>query len=633
MQDPSPITKQPDGQSAPSPITKQPDESNTAVTAQPSAVESARSAEGYRTSPDQTNTGWPSGVPYIVGNEACERFSFYGMKAILYVHLASLYTAQVWVSGEAAAKANATATVHLFIAGVYALPMIGALIADRWAGKYRTIFYLSLVYCAGQAVLSLYENLLLGMYVGLGLIAIGSGGIKPCVSANVGDQFGKGNWFRVRTVYQIFYFSINFGSFFATLLIPLVKKHAGALLIRWLPGVFGGFNPDNLGVSIAFGIPGVLMFLATFVFWLGRKKFVHVPPRPGGRIGFLDTCCSVALFMTVGHLFITPELVHVVAGKNVRLYWGILLAISSGFLAVGLYLFFLRQRLAPDDGFFAITLHVLRSHLGFGERAVSPSTNSDVANPTRAVARAEAALAKSPFWAPAVERFGLTATEGPVAVFKIISVFFLVSIFWALFDQHSSTWIEQAKEMDLGWLDPSQIPAANPLMVMVLIPLMNLVYLLCDRVGLKATPLRRITVGMFLAALSFVTCAVLQQIIDRSPPRSIPIVWQLIQYLLMTIAEVMVSITGLEFAYTQAPKKMKSTVMGFWLLTVSLGNVLVALLAKVQKPMTTWVSENVITGLSQSATFFWVFATLSALAGLIFGLRAAFYKPRDYAQE
>ena len=94
----------------------------------------------------------------------------------------------------------------------------------------------------------------------------------------------------------------------------------------------------------------------------------------------------------------------------------------------------------------------------------------------------------------------------------------------------------------------------------------------------------------------------------------------------------MVSITGLEFAYTQAPKKMKSTVMGFWLLTVTLGNVLVAYLAGVQGPMTQWVSTNVIKGLSETATFFWVFAVLSAASALIFGLRALFYKPKDFTQ-
>ena len=89
-------------------------------------------------------------------------------------------------------------------------------------------------------------------------------------------------------------------------------------------------------------------------------------------------------------------------------------------------------------------------------------------------------LARSSFWGPAVDRFGLKVVEGPVAVFKILSVFLLISVFWALFDQHSSSWIFQAGQMDLWlWgdgresflgipntlLDKNQVPALNPLMV------------------------------------------------------------------------------------------------------------------------------------------------------------------------
>jgi POT family proton-dependent oligopeptide transporter len=622
MQSPEKITDRPGGKPA----------GQTAVTDQvpPEAAVIATDvpptdANGYRTAPDHANTGWPAGVPFIVGNEACERFSFYGMRAILYVHLVSLYTAAAVTD----ASANATATYHLFVAAVYALPMIGALMADRWAGKYRTIFYLSLVYCLGHAVLSGGENYLWGVYLGLALIAVGSGGIKPCVSANVGDQFGKSNWGKVRTVYQIFYFSINFGSFFATLLIPVLKDSSGYWLVNGLPAVFGGLNPERLGVSIAFGVPGVLMFLATFIFWLGRRKFVHVPPNPGGQLGLLDTACSVSLFLVLGHLLVTPELLHgSFFEDNPVVKYALLTGVSLAFLVAGLVLFVWRQRLRPDDGFFAVTLHVIRSHLGLAGPRQSPP-----ADDAPAVSHADSSLAGSSFWRPALERFGLKTTEGPVAVFKIISIFFLVTVFWALFDQHGSTWVRQAGQMNLAGFKASQIQAANPLLVMMLIPLMNLIYFLCDRVGLRTTPLRRITVGMWLTAGSFVACALLQQAIEAAPPNSIHVGWQLIQYLFITVGEVMVSITGLEFAYTQAPKRMKSTVMGFWLLTVTLGNVLVAFLAKVQKPMTTWVSEHVIKGLSETATFFWVFAVLSGAAALIFGVRALFYKPKDFAQE
>jgi POT family proton-dependent oligopeptide transporter len=604
----------------------------TPVTTQTIEAENHLSPEGYQTVPDHKNSGWPPGIYYIVGNEACERFSFYGMRAILQVHLTALFVAQAFA--EDMARTYATQTLHLFKAGVYALPMIGALIADRWGGKYKTILYLSLLYCVGHGVLSIYEHQIWGMYIGLALIAIGAGGIKPCISANVGDQFGRSNRHLLPTIYQIFYFSINFGSFFATLLIPLLRSNAGYWLQGWFPATFGEFDPLRLGTSIAFGLPGVLMFIATLLFWMGRKKFVHVPAKPGGQLGVMDTLCSVSLFLIFGHFFLTPTLLRDLAIDNRLLYGVAVWGISAGFLAIGLILFIIRQRIQPDDGFFAITLHAIGSHLGLIRK--NGSVMNDADHP----------LSKSWFWGPAVQKYGGKATEGPVAVFKIVSIFFLISMFWALFDQHSSTWITQAKQMDLrlwgpfeAWglpsirIQESQTGALNPMLVMVLIPVMALVYIGFEKLGIKTTPLRRITVGMFITAFSFVATALLQQTIDNSPANSVWWGWQGVQYLIITIAEVMVSITGLEFAYTQAPKKMKATIMGFWSLVVALGNVLVALMAGLQKELTTWVNANVVQGLSQEATFFWVFAVLSGVAAVLFGLRALVYVPKDYTQE
>lgn len=216
----------------------------------------------YQTKPSPDLTTWPKGVPYIIGNEGCERFSYYGMNAILYVYMVSLYAATGL--GEEISGNMATSTIHLFKTGVYAFPMIGAILADRFLGKYNTIFWLSIVYCFGHLVLSLTEGTMWGLQLGLALIAIGSGGIKPCVSANVGDQFGKSNWHLVQKVYQMFYFIINFGSFFAVLIIPLLKE--------WY------------GFKVAFAVSGILMFIATIIFWMGRYKFVHVPANPGGKL-------------------------------------------------------------------------------------------------------------------------------------------------------------------------------------------------------------------------------------------------------------------------------------------------------------------------------------------------------------
>ncbi|MES2503998.1 MAG: MFS transporter [Myxococcota bacterium] len=527
------------------------------------------SIASYRTAPSSTEQGWPKGVPYIVGNEGCERFSYYGMSAILYTYIVAMHG-----SGD-----FATSVVHLFISGVYAFPMIGAVIADRLLGKYHTILWFSLVYCLGHFVLSMTEGSMAGMYVGLGLIALGAGGIKPCVSAHVGDQFGKSNWYLITKVYQLFYFMINFGSFFATLLIPLTQKYFG-----W---------------SVAFAVPGILMFVATVVFWMGRNKFVHIPAKPGGFLGFLDALSSTFLFMTIGSLAFTA-----------RFSTPFAISISVACFMIGLVLFQVRQNHSPDDGFLAVSVAATsdwfkRMMMRIANIGVvfSMATSSGNPQPRRAVVRASAIR----------QQFSEESIEGTLAVLRIVSIFLFVSIFWALFDQHGSSWIRQAQMMNLklGGVEllASQIQGLNPLLIMLLIPVMSKLF------G-HIKPLVRMSVGMGIASVSFVVVAVIQAQLDGG--NQLHVGWQLLPYTLITIAEVLVSITGLEFAYTQAPKRMKSTVMGFWLLSVAFGNILVAFTARFAAlPL---------------VSFFWVFAGLMALAALLFSMRAYFYVPRDYPQ-
>lgn len=541
----------------------------------------------YRQSPDHNLTGWPSGIKYIVGNEGCERFSYYGMNAILYIYCVSLYASSV-INQDAAAD-MATSTVHLFKTGVYALPMIGAIIADRFLGKYNTILWLSWVYCLGHLVLSMTEGSTTGLVFGLALIAIGSGGIKPCVSANVGDQFGRSNWKYLEKVYQIFYFMINFGSFFAVWFIPLLQI--------WF------------GWSVAFAVPGVLMFIATIVFYMGRREYVHVPAKPGGKLGMLDAASSVMLFLTFGSLFFTSSMPILVS-----------LTVSALCFVLGIMIFSYRQRLEKDDGFLAVSFYMAREWLSdiFARRPVLVTVSG----------RGSGMKEMGKISQQARREFGEEAVEGFKAVLRIMSVFIMVSIFWALFDQHASSWIRQAEMMNrtvslplLGTVEllPSQIPSLNPVMVMILIPFWAIVMVpIFNKLGIVMSSLRKMTLGMLLASTSFVAVALIQAKIDSSAPNSVDILWQLIPYFLITLSEVLVSITGLEFAYSQAPRRMKSTVMGFWLLTVALGNALVAFLAHFSHLSL----EN----------FFWVFAGLMAVASVIFALRASVYKVRDYTQ-
>jgi POT family proton-dependent oligopeptide transporter len=213
-------------------------------------------------SPDEnsnvTKARMPKGIPYILGNEMAERFSYYGMKAILSVFMTD-YLMNASGKLDVMNEHESHVWFHTFGMGVYFFPLIGSIIADVFWGKYKTILLLSIVYCLGHLALSI-DDTRMGLAIGLTLIAIGSGGIKPCVSANVGDQFTDENKELIPKVFNYFYLSINLGSFISTLLTPLFLEH--------------------LGPQVAFGIPGALMLLATVIFYLGKKKYKVVPPTP-----------------------------------------------------------------------------------------------------------------------------------------------------------------------------------------------------------------------------------------------------------------------------------------------------------------------------------------------------------------
>ena len=172
----------------------------------------------------------------------------------------------------------------------------------------------------------------------------------------------------------------------------------------------------------------------------------------------------------------------------------------------------------------------------------------------------------------------LFSVTGLVALAKLLPLFLFIALFWALYDQTGSSWVLQAEHMNLNfmgitWLE-SQIQAINPILILVYIPLFTfLVYPLVHKV-FPLTPLRKIGIGLFLVAASFAIITLIQSWIDAGQRPSVA--WQLLAYLIITAAEIMISIVGLEFSYTQAPKNMKSLVMAFYLLAVFLGNIFTA---------------------------------------------------------
>ena len=505
---------------------------------------------------------WPRQIPYIIASEACERFSFYGMRNIL---TPFLMTALLLSIPEDLRGAVAKDVFHSFVIGVYFFPLLGGWIADRFFGKYNTILWLSLLYCVGHAFLAIFEHSVQGFYTGLFLIALGSGGIKPLVSSFMGDQFDQSNKSLAQKAFDMFYFTINFGSFFASLSMPLLLK--------------------NFGAAVAFGIPGVLMFIATVFFWLGRKRYVHMPPEPKDPHGFLPVIRSALLTKVEGK-------------ANIGLVLALIGGVSAAYALVNI----------PTLGIVAglcSAMVLLMGFVGFG-----------------ASLQLERARGIHPD----------AAVDGVRSVLRILVLFALVTPFWSLFDQKASTWILQANDMvKPSWFEPAMMQALNPLLVMLLIPFNNFVlYPAIERMGVKLTALRKMGAGIAITGLSWIVVGTIQLMMDGGSALSI--FWQILPYALLTFGEVLVSATGLEFAYSQAPKAMKGTIMSFWTLSVTVGNLWV-LLANVSVKSPAVTEQIVQTGMSVTAFQMFFFAGFAILAAVIFALYARSYQMQDHYRQ
>lgn len=422
---------------------------------------------------------FPRFVALIIGNELCERFAFYGLKAILPLYFKEElnYT-----------EDDSTAIIHGFIAFSYACALFGGYISDVCLGKYKTIVYLTLVYVIGAALLSATAVESIGaVFVDFGpmlslfLVGLGTGGIKPCVSAFVGDQFGPSNAKYLDMVFAVFYFSINTGSLMSTVITPIVR--------------------ENVSYAAAFSIPAALLPVALFLFMLATPYYTYVKP-----------------------------------GKNI----------------------------------YGIVITVIRTAWRRKREGHVPPTYSTVDG-------------EKPHWLDyAAEECGTVMVQHVKSLIRIGKVFLVIPVFWSLYDQSSTRWVYQAQAMDLlnGSVTADQIQVLNPALLLGMIPIFNRgIYPAFKRCGWEILPLKRIGIGMILTAVAFFMCALLQMHIDTQPEKSVSVLLQIPQFLIMSAGEIMVSITGLEFAYGQAPITMKGVIMAMWLLTVAFGNGIVILMS------------------------------------------------------
>ncbi|KFD55662.1 hypothetical protein M514_03410 [Trichuris suis] len=361
---------------------------------------------------------YPSAIYFILGNEFAERFSFYGMRAVLI-----LYLTTILLLNDSTAKI----VYHTFNALAYLFPMVGSILADGFFGRYNVILYVSILYVIGQSLLSVsaITSLLQGAsqpmtYVSLLIIAFATGGIKPNVSSLAADQFPE-HMTRERSLFfSMFYFFINLGSLLSFIITPYLRSQVSC-------------DGRESCFPLAFGVPAVCMFLALIIFLLG-KSFYYKAPAQGAVLVQVCQCVIYAI----------------------------------------------RQRFRST------------------ESEDKPAHWLDRASP----------------------KFSEELIKNVKTIFGVTLVF-LPAVFWTcLYDQTGSAWVLQASHMNgaVGGITilPDQLSAANPLLIILLVPLFEgFIYPCLTKRGFLSKPLRRMGYGLLLSTIAMAISGVVQIFVQQ----------------------------------------------------------------------------------------------------------------------
>ncbi|NXA97974.1 S15A1 protein, partial [Melanocharis versteri] len=660
--------------------------------------------------------GFPLSIFFIVINEFCERFSYYGMKAVLTLYFThSLH----WE------KDFATVIYHTFVALCYLTPILGAIIADSWLGKFKTIFYLSIVYTIGQAVLSVGSindltdrnqdgfpdnvavNIALSM-IGLILIALGTGGIKPCVSAFGGDQFEDDQEKQRSTFFSLFYLAINAGSLISTIVTPSLRATEC------------GIHTKNECFPLAFGVPAILMAVALVVFLIGSKMYKKVKPQ-GNVILEVSKCVGFAIKNRFQHRSKEfPKREHWLDWASEkydkRLIAQTKMALKVLFLYIPLPMFwalFDQQgsrwtlqatvmdgdfgfQVQPDqmqtvNAILIVTMVPITNYLIYPliekcKLNFTPLKKMTVGMFLGSMAFVAAAIVQVeidktyPVFpaatqtqirlinldvAPATVQFQpqlqsvdvgpneatdyITFETSELQSLRIISASQNVTETLDLLAGERYTyafkWAPINVDPNLIWDNITSKPEDGksrvrfinnfPFTVNVtmgdvdfeeLSPLSVSNYSIVSKPDWSYTinvssPQAYCTVGTkefgygSVYTISVDNCTENELKItyfEDIAPNTVHMAWQIPQYFLLTFAEVLFSVTGLEFSYSQAPSNMKSVLQAGWLLTVAVGNIIVLIVAGTSAIKKQW-AEYVL------------FAALLFVVCIIFAIMASFY--------
>ncbi|XP_062171807.1 protein NRT1/ PTR FAMILY 8.2-like [Alnus glutinosa] len=533
---------------------------------------------------DKSKTGTWKACPYILGNECCERLAYYGMSSNLVLYFKKRLHQQ---------SATASKNVAIWSGTCYITPLIGAILADAYLGRYWTIFCFSIVYVIGMTLLTLSATVS-GLkptcygednchatdtqaavcFLALYLIALGTGGIKPCVSSYGADQFDDTDEVEKKhkaSFFNWFYFSINIGALIA-----------GSLLV-WIQ--------DNVGWGWGFGIPAVAMAIAVLSFFSGTRLYRN--QKPGGSP--LTRICQVIL-------------------ASLRKWQAEVLANKS------------------------ILYETADAESADAECAIKGSRKIDHTKDFSFFDKA-AVLVQTDHVKGSVDPWRLctvTQVEELKAIIRLLPICATGIIFCTVSSQMGTLFVLQGAIMDVRVgsssfeIPPASLSIFDTLSVLFWVPIYDRIIVPLARkfTGHKngLTQLQRMGIGLFISIFPMLSAGVLELVRLRMVRRHnyyelehmpMSIFWQVPQYFFIGCAEVFIFIGQIEFFYEQAPDAMRSLCSALQLTTVALGNYLSSLLVTIVTTVSTrhgklgWIPDNLNYG--HIDYFFWLLAVLSVL--------------------
>jgi POT family proton-dependent oligopeptide transporter len=453
--------------------------------------------------------GHPRGLMTLFFTEMWERFSYYGMRAFLVLFMVAPATA----GGLGFEPARAGLIYGTYTAMVYMLSVPGGWLADRFLGQQNAVLYGGILIMAGH--ISLAMPLVETFYLGLALVALGTGLLKPNISSIVGQLYQQGDE-RRDAGFTIFYMGINLGAFLA----PLV---CGTFLAQsetfrgWLQSM--GISP-NQAWHFAFGAAAVGMFLGLVQYMVGRRKLgvagkYPSPPKDDAQrsrnrmilVAVLAVFVGLPILLgglaAAGAIDLNPERV----GKA----FAVLLPVTAVIVLLGLYF------------------------------------------------------------------FGAENAEERRRVIVIIILFFAAAVFWGCFEQAGSTltlFAENETEREfLGFtVQSTAFQALNAIFVVALAPLFAWLWIKLAKMHAEPATLVKFGLGMVGVGLGFLVLFPAAQLVVGDA--RVGAQWLIVLYLVHTMGELCLSPVGLSAMTKLAPARIVGLIMGVWFLAASVGNMM-----------------------------------------------------------